>query len=151
MKHLFETDTVAEVRERLSQLTPDSERLWGRMTVAQALAHCSASMEHALGLTVPAPRRLIGRLVGPLAKKWMLYDGKPIRRNSPTDKRLLVTDERDFEAERQRLVELIDRFAAGGPERCTTHPHSFLGRLTPVEWASMMYHHLAHHLRQFGV
>ena len=30
---------------------------------------------------------------------------------------------------------LIDRFAAAGPVGCTTHPHSFFGRLTPEEWA----------------
>ena len=46
---------------------------------------------------------------------------------------------------------LIDRFAAAGPKGCTTHPHSFFGPLTPDEWAILMYKHLDHHLRQFGV
>jgi hypothetical protein len=53
--------------------------------------------------------------------------------------------------ERQRLSGLIDRSAAAGPAGCTTHPHSFFGSLTPVEWAEFMYVHLDHHLRQFGV
>lgn len=44
MKNLFETSTADEVRERLSQLQADSERLRGRMTVGQMLAHCSVSM-----------------------------------------------------------------------------------------------------------
>jgi LPS sulfotransferase NodH len=46
---------------------------------------------------------------------------------------------------------LIDRFAAAGPQGCTKNPHSFFGRLTPQEWATLMYKHLDHHLRQFGV
>jgi hypothetical protein len=46
---------------------------------------------------------------------------------------------------------LIDRFVASGPAGCTNHPHSFFGRLTPEEWAILMYKHLDHHLRQFGV
>jgi len=50
-----------------------------------------------------------------------------------------------------RLAGLIDRFAAGGPAGCTQHPHSFFGPLTPDEWAILMYKHLDHHLRQFGV
>ncbi len=150
MKNLFDAAIVDQVKARLARLGPDSERLWGKMKVAQALAHCSAAMEDAVGLRLP-PRRFIGRLVGPLAKKSMLYDEKPMHRNSSTTKSLLVTDERDFEVERQRLRGLIDRFVTGGPERCTKHPHSFLGRLTPVEWAAMMYQHLNHHLRQFGV
>jgi hypothetical protein len=45
---------------------------------------------------------------------------------------------------------LIDRFAAAGPQGCTTHPHAFFGSLTPDEWAILMYKHLDHHLRQFG-
>jgi transposase InsO family protein len=120
------------------------------MKPAQALAHCSASMEDAVGMRFP-PRRFIGRILGPIVKKSIIYDEKPMRPNSPTSNNLLVTDERDLDLERQRLCELIDRFVAGGPDRCTRHPHSFLGRLTPVEWAAMMYQHLAHHLRQFGV
>ena len=97
------------------------------------------------------PRILIGRLLGPLAKKSLIVKGEPMRRNSMTDKSVVVTDERDFEVERQRLCESIDRFAAGGPGICTTHPHFFFGPLTPVEWATLMYQHLDHHLRQFGV
>jgi Protein of unknown function (DUF1569) len=43
-----------------------------------------------------------------------------------------------------------DRFAKGGAEGCTKHPHNFFGKLTPLEWATGMYKHLDHHLRQFG-
>ncbi len=49
------------------------------------------------------------------------------------------------------MSRLIDRFATAGREGCTSHPHSFFGRLTPDEWAILMYKHLDHHLRQFGV
>jgi hypothetical protein len=149
MKNLFETATVKEVNERIGKLRPDSERLWGTMNAAQALAHCSAAMEVAVGLKSP-PRSLIGRLVGRFAKSSILSE-KPLRRNMPTDKSFVVGDERDFAAERQRLRGLIDRLAGGGPSGCTKHPHSFFGRLTPVEWAEMMYKHLDHHLRQFRV
>ena len=48
-KNLFEAAAVDEVRKRMAQLRPDSERLWGRMNVAQALAHCSVAMGMAMG------------------------------------------------------------------------------------------------------
>jgi transposase InsO family protein len=149
MKNLFESATAEEVRERMAHLSPDSARLWGKMNPAQALAHCCAPLEVALGLR-PQPRSLIGRLFGRLAKSSILSE-KPIARNMPTDKSFVVKDDRDFEAERQRLKELIDRFAMGGPAGCTKHPHSFFGPLTPVEWAELNYKHLDHHLKQFGV
>ena len=150
MKNLFEAATVEEVKGRIARLRPDSDRLWGKMNPAQALAHCSAAMEMAVGKRTP-PRILIGRLLGRLAKKSMIVNEKPMPRNAGTEKSLVVGDERDFVAERLRLSEFIDRFAAGGPAVCTKHPHFFFGPLTPLEWAALMYQHLDHHLRQFQV
>src|SRR5947209_11525721 len=126
MKHLFEVSRVEEVKERLAELRPDSERLWGKMNPAQTLAHCCRSIEMAEGKITP-PRILMGRLLGPLAKRSVIIKGEPIRRNAMTEKSWVVADERDFAVERRRLVEAIDRFAAGGPPRCSKHPH-FLDR-----------------------
>ncbi len=150
MKNLFGAAAANEVKERMAQLRPDSERLWGTMNVSQAIAHCSAGVEMAMGEIRP-PRVLVGRIIGRIVKPLALGNDEPMRRNSPTAKDLVVQDERDLAAERERLCGLIDRFVAAGPEGCTTHPHAFFGRLTPEEWAILMYKHLDHHLRQFGV
>ena len=148
VKNLFEVATVDELKGRMVLLKPESERVWGKMSPAQALAHCSAAMEMAMGTKKP-PRLFIGRLVGRWAKKSMITNEKPMPRNVGTNKILVVSDERELGAERQRLNQLIDRFASGGPALCTSHPHFFFGPLTPVEWAALMYQHLDHHLRQF--
>ena len=74
-----------------------------------------------------------------------------MKRNTPTSKDLVVADERDLPTEQKRLCGLVDRFSDAGPQGCTTHPHTFFGPLTPDEWARLMYKHLDHHLRQFGV
>ena len=150
MKNLFEAATVNEVKDRMEHLRPDSERQWGKMNPAQALAHCTVGMELALGDRRP-PRMLIGRIIGPMVKSIAFREEEPMRRNSPTIPGFVVDDERDLGTERERLSRIIDRFAAAGPQGCTTHPHSFFGRLTPEEWAMWMYKHLDHHLQQFGV
>ena len=149
MKNLFEATTVEEVKQRISRLGPGNERQWGTMTASQALAHCSASMEWAVGDT-SAPRMFIGSIIGRMIKGKVLGDDQPMRRNSPTAKTLVVNDDRDLASEQKRLCAFVDRFAAGGPNGCTTHPHTFFGRLTPDEWAILTYKHLDHHLRQFG-
>jgi hypothetical protein len=149
MKNLFEATTADEVKSRTMRLRRDSERQWGKMNAAQALAHCAASMEMAVGDRLP-PQMLLGRIIGGIVKPMALGNDEPMRRNSPTVPSLVVSDERELEAERTRLCGLIDRFVAAGPEGCTTHPHSFFGRLNPQEWAILMYKHLDHHLRQFG-
>jgi hypothetical protein len=150
VKNLFEAARVEEVKQRIAQMRPDSERLWGTMNPAQALEHCSRGMETALGDKTP-PRVLVGRLLGWIVKPKVMGNDEPLRRNSPTAKELIVKDERELGTERTRLCGLIDRFAASGPAGCTTHSHAFFGRLTPDEWAILMYKHLDHHLRQFGV
>jgi len=151
MKSLFQAEDADEVQRRLAELRPESERHWGKMSAAQMLAHCSAAMEMATGDVVGTPAPLAMRVLARAIKPMVLKGDAPMRRDSPTVKELIVTDDRDFGAEQERLRGLIARFAAGGPAGCTRHPHSFFGRLTPEEWGVLVYKHLDHHLRQFGV
>jgi Protein of unknown function (DUF1569) len=150
MKNLFAKTEVEEVKQRIGQLKADSQRRWGSMNAAQAMAHCSAGLELASGERRP-PRALLGRIIGPIIKPMVFRNDEPLRRNSPTVKGLVVNDERDLGKEQQQLCALVDRFAAAGPGGCTAHAHSFFGKLTPAEWATLMYKHLDHHLRQFQV
>jgi hypothetical protein len=150
MKNLFEPATAKEIKERIAKLGPASQRQWGKMTAPQAMAHCSVAMEWAVGDNFP-PRMFIGRILGPIAKSQVLKDEKPLGKNAPTAKALVVKDDRDLGKECQRLSALIERFSSSGPQGCTKHPHTFFGPLTPEEWAALMYKHVDHHLRQFGV
>ncbi len=148
MKSMFEPGTADEIVRRINTLTPATQHIWGKMGVAQMLAHCCTTMEVATGKRV-ARRLLIGRLLGPIFKK-RYYDDSEFTKNSPTHPTFVVTDERDFAKERERLLGLVREFSGGGEARCTTAPHSFFGPLTPAQWGIGMYKHLDHHLRQFG-
>ena len=150
MKTLFEPATANEIRERIGRLCATSQRQWGKMTAPQAMAHCSAGMEWAVGDRVE-PRMFLGRILGPLVKSQVLKDEKPMGRNAPTAKSLVVKDDRDLGKECARLSALVERFSTAGPQGCTKNPHMFFGRMTPEEWAQLMYKHVDHHLRQFGV
>jgi len=150
MKNLFDVSLSDQVKQRIGRLRIDSERRWGKMSVAQAICHCASALEMALGEIRP-PRALIGRLIGSAIKPKVVGNDEELRRNTGTVNELVVSGERNLDAERVRLYSLIDRFVSGGPSVCTTHPHPFFGPLTPAEWAVLMYKHLDHHLRQFGV
>ncbi|MDB5234226.1 MAG: hypothetical protein JWR44_1219 [Hymenobacter sp.] len=149
MLTLYDNATLQDTLARFDQLGPDSTRRWGKMAPAQMLAHCSAALELATGDRQPS-RMLIGRLIGWLFKDSLTND-KPFNRNGPTDPTFVVSDERDFAKEKVRLVGLIQKFAALGPEGAPTHPHSFFGHLTPTQWGGSVAKHLDHHLQQFGV
>jgi Protein of unknown function (DUF1569) len=148
MKHLFERQTVDEVIVRIDTLQATTQRQWGKMDVAQMLAHCSATLDMASGRLNP-PRILIGRVLGPLVKPIFTND-KPFSKSSPTDKQLVVADQRDFLREQEQLKRKLKQFHEGGEAQCTRHPHPFFGALDPQQWSRGMYKHLDHHLRQFG-
>ena len=149
MKNLFDGALANQVKQRVDKLRTDSQSQWGKMSVAQAVAHCSCGLEMAMGQIRP-PRALMGRLIGSAIKPKVVGNDEELRRNSPTAGELVIRDERNLDVERVRLCSLIDKFASGGASICTDHPHPFFGRMTPGEWAILMYKHLDHHLRQFG-
>ena len=148
MKNLFEQDTVDEVILRIDSLQPASARQWGKMDVAQMMAHCSRTMDMASG-TLNPPRMFVGTLIGPLFKP-IFTNERPFGKNGPTDKELVVADQKDFAQEQEQLKRKVRQFYEGGEARCTRHPHPFFGSLTPGVWSRGMYKHLDHHLRQFG-
>jgi Protein of unknown function (DUF1569) len=149
MKNLFEKDGFDELNARIGKLQPTTQHQWGKMDVAQMMAHCSAALDMASGRLNP-PRVFIGRLLGPFVKP-IYTNEKPFSKSSPTDPRLVVSDQRDFQREREQLTLKVRQFRDGGEAQCTRHPHPFFGPLTPQDWSRGMYKHLDHHLRQFGV
>ena len=150
MRNLFDVNMAEQLKARITHLEPNSQRLWGKMSPAQAMAHCAGALEWAVGDSLP-PRAFLGRIVGRFVKPMLLGNDQPMRKGAPTTRNLVIADQRDLAIETQRVGGLVDRFCAAGPAGCTPHPHSFFGRMTPEEWAILMYKHLDHHLRQFGV
>ncbi len=149
MQNLFDPADHDALMRRLSDLQPSCARQWGKMTAPQMLAHCAVVLEVACGDRIKT-QRLFGRLLAPFVRSSILGTEKPFTHNAPTDSDYKITDDRDFEKERERLAALVDRFCTRGPARADGLVHSFFGRLTADEWGRLMYKHLDHHLRQFG-
>lgn len=86
---------------------------------------------------------------------WAIKPGfigeRPIPRNAPTGPTLIVKDDPDFEATRERLKDLIAEFHALGETGTEGNIHGFFGRLTGKQWGETQYKHVDHHLRQFGL
>jgi hypothetical protein len=148
MKSLYHPETLKEVLTRIDNLKVDSSANWGKMNSSQMMEHCARTLEFATGKT-KEPRLLIGYLLGGFFKT-QYYNEKPWRQNSPTSKSFTVVDQPQFEASKLRLINLIKEFSNGGPEKCTTHPSPFFGKLTPEQIGMGTYKHLDHHLLQFG-
>jgi hypothetical protein len=147
VRNLFEPGVKEEVIERIKKLTAQSQPLWGKMNVAQMLAHLQQPIGVAQGVYNPR-RTLFGRVVGPMVKA-MYYNEKPFKRNLPTDPSFVMTSsEKDFEKERQNLINMIRTFNEAS---IVNETHTFFGKLTREQWSKGTWKHLDHHLQQFGV
>ena len=59
MKNIFEASVCAELIERINQLSIASEPSWGKMNVAQMLAHCNVTYELVFENKHPKPNALV--------------------------------------------------------------------------------------------
>ncbi|MEQ8220153.1 MAG: DUF1569 domain-containing protein [Arenibacter sp.] len=150
MKNIFEKKVVDELIGRINKLNPSSIALWGKMNVAQMLAHCNVSYEMVFTEKHPKPNGAM-KLMLKLFVKQAVVNEKPYKKNSRTAPAFLVVDERDFEKEKKRLIDhLIKTQELGENYFHNKESHSF-GPLTKTEWNNLFYKHLNHHLEQFGV
>jgi hypothetical protein len=147
LKNLYAADVKKDLIDRINRLTPQTRPLWGKMNVSQMMAHVQMPMGSAVGI-YKLPRTFLGKMIGPLVKGGM-YNEKPFRRNSPTDPSFIMTgQEKDFDKEKQNLINLIDNFK---DENIVNDVHPFFGKMTKDQWSKAMYKHIVHHLEQFGV
>ncbi len=150
MKNVFDADDVSEVLNRIQGLTPSSEPQWGKMNVAQMLAHCNVTYEMALEDKHAKPNILMRMLLKVLVKK-AVVNTKPYPRNSRTAPVFIVSDERDFAAEKERLIGYVQKTQQMGEAPFEGKNSLSFGPLTSGEWNNMFYKHLDHHLTQFAV
>jgi hypothetical protein len=146
-KNLFDPAVKQDIIARINKLTSQSQPVWGKMNVAQMLAHLQMPIGVAIG-SHKLKRTLFGRIVGPLAKP-ILYNNKPFKRNLPTDKSFIMhTSQKEFETEKQKLLHMLNSFSE---TTMVNEPHPFFGKLTKDQWSIGSWKHLDHHLQQFGV
>lgn len=147
---IFSAEVTDGIIARINQLTPSSQPAWGKMSVAQMLAHCSVTYEMVFEDKHPKPNFFMKFILKTFIKK-MVAGEKPYKRSSQTAPAFLIKDEKDFESEKSRLTTYIRKVQELGKAHFEgKESHSF-GVLSAGEWNNMFYKHLDHHLSQFGV
>lgn len=150
MKNIFQGNTTQELVERINQLTPETKNHWGKMTVDQMLAHCNVAYDLTFTDKYPKPGFIKKFLLTKFVKPATCGE-KPYPKNGRTGPQFVIKDRRDFELEKQKLVDYLNKTHDLGAEHFDgMESHSF-GKLTTQEWSNLFYKHLDHHLTQFGV
>ena len=110
------------------------------------LCHLNDALSQSVGDTTA--RSVNRRALQHFPLKHLVFYVVPFPKNAPTATEFLSTPPGDFDADRRRLMGLINRLAttprAKGPE------HPFFGPLSNDEWNTLQCKHISHHLKQFG-
>ena len=150
MKNIFNQNDTTEIIARIDSLTPLTNPVWGKMDVAQMLAHCNVTYEMVYENKHPKPKRLMKLILKQLVKN-VVVNEKPYKHSSKTAPAFIITNTKDFNVEKNRLIDFIKKTQELGENHFEgKESHSF-GTLTSREWNNMFYKHLNHHLNQFGV
>lgn len=148
--NLFDVQEMQGSIARIEQLTNTSQPQWGKMSVAQMLAHLNVAYEVTYTDKHPKPGFLTQFFLRLFVKN-SVVGPKPYKKNSPTAPIFKISDERDFEKEKKRLIEFIQKTQQLGTKHFDGKAYPNFGKLTANEWNTMFSKHLDHHLTQFGV
>jgi len=149
MQSIYDPATLQKINKRIETLHPDAPSLWGKMDIAQMMAHCCKALEVTVGDKSPKST-LMAKVLGRYVKS-VVTSEQPFKPSLPTDPSFVVATRKDFDNEKQRLKALLTRLSTGGPDALKNRKHPFFGPLSPAEWSTLTVKHLDHHLRQFGV
>ena len=150
MKNIFTPEVSAEVIARINNLNPTTQPAWGKMNVAQMLAHCSVTYEMVYSDKHPKATGIKKLLLKAFVKGPMVNE-KPYPKNSRTAPQFLISDVRVFETEKRHLIDFIEETQQLGEAHFEGKESNSFGPLSAKEWNNMFYKHLDHHLSQFGV
>lgn len=145
-KSFFRSIAYQQLLSRLSSFQADSKPKWGRMTPAQTLMH----LDKAIGCGVGQYQfSNISNVFTRTIVKWLVIDILPrFPHNARTGSMLKVQDEPDFIKAKQKLLQTLELAYHSTQNE---YPHPLFGNLTKSEWGVLVFKHLDHHLRQFGL
>ena len=150
MKSVFNKADVAELTDRINQLTPQTKQLWGKMSVGQMLAHCNIAYEMVYTNKHTKPGFFMRLLLKTVVKSTVCGD-RPYKKNLRTAPAFLIIGPKDFYTEKARLVGYLTQTQQLGEAHFDGKESLSFGKLSITEWNTMFYKHLDHHLEQFGV
>jgi len=120
LPNIFTSETSGAIVERIQKLTPETQPQWGKMTVAQMLAHCNVTYELVFEEGKhPKPGAFMKFILKSLVKKKVISE-TPYKQNGQTAPAFLITDERNFEVEKERLIAHINKTQQLGEDHLIT-------------------------------
>lgn len=140
---------VEKLISRVNQLNVVAMPLWGKMNPTEMLRHCNTT-----NLAILKWEGKIRKAT--FRQKWTKFFWMKLMSTFPKNvkgKKIFdmkgQVDPEKFEEERKIFIDMVRNFP--GYQQPLSSPHPFFGPLNTSEWGKVIWKHLDHHLRQFGV
>jgi hypothetical protein len=150
LPNIFSKEVSEQMIARINKLSATTTPQWGKMDVAQMLAHLNVPFEYAFENKHKKPNFLFGFMLKNFVKGGVVNE-KPYKQNSGTAPDFIIKGERDFYTEKTRLINYIKQLASNPAESYEGRDYLPFGKMTATEWNNLFYKHLDHHMTQFGV
>lgn len=150
MKSIFDPKTTEECLSRINALSPETQPQWGKMNVAQMLAHLNFAYDFGYHKRISKNNAFAKFMIKLFVKKMVVSD-KPYKKNNRTAPEFIIVDERVFNDEKTKLIDYIIETEKNGVQYFEGRENQSFGKLSSQEWSNLYYKHLDHHLAQFGV
>jgi len=93
MKNVFTEEVIKSTLQRIEKLSDKTQPKWGKMDVAQMLAHCNVTHEMAFENTHPKPNALVKLILKTFVKNGVVSE-KPYKKSIQTAPQFLVKDKK---------------------------------------------------------
>jgi hypothetical protein len=149
MKNILDPQVFAEVNLRIDRLKADTARQWGTMSPAQMLWHCRQQVGVGTG-------ELKVKNMFPAPVSWLLkktFAGRvPFGKGMSTIPGIEAGAREGLHFENEKAALKTDLAAfIKLPTESILKTHPIFGTMTDDDWGQIIYKHLDHHLRQFGL
>ncbi|NHE56011.1 DUF1569 domain-containing protein [Cyclobacterium plantarum] len=140
---------ITKLIRRVNSLSPDKRPFWGKMNATEMLHHCNLANQRILSWNKPVNP-------GTFKQKFMKFlvlhvlPGFPrnVKTAAPFETRGKINTQA-FENEKELFKTGLLEFAK--PGKIFSAPHPYFGPLNTRDWGRVVWMHVDHHLRQFGL
>lgn len=150
IEDIFSEEGANRIIDRINKLTPETKAQWGKMSVDQMLAHCNVPYQMVFVQGKYKKPTGIKKVLVKLFAKNAVVGPKPYPKNGRTAPDFIITESKNFEVEKNKLISYIMKVKKLGKQHFDNKESHSFGRLSIQEWNTLFSKHIDHHLTQFN-
>jgi len=147
LKTIWQPEAYEELLSRAARLQPNAPAQWGKMNCSRMLTHVTDGLRMVNGDLQVRPKMTPLKFT-PI--KQLIIHWLPFPKGAPTAPELLARTPGDWDGEVSAFKTALQQFTARAQQQQWPE-HPAFGKLSAKDWGVLVYRHIDHHFKQFGV